>query len=92
MTSSSTRYTPELFAKRIAELHEQLDANRAAIATHWQTLFAPSPDSGSKVQQFVNQAERAVAIYDGVMLGYKLLHRWGGTMSRLGKKFHRKKK
>ncbi len=92
MNTSSTRYTPELFAKRIAELHEQLDANRSAIATHWQTLFVPAPASESKVQQFVNQAERAVAIYDGVMLGYKLFHRWGGAMSRLGKKFHRKKK
>ena len=44
------------------------------------------------MQQFVNQAERAVAIYDGVMLGYKLLHRWRSTMSKWGKKLHRKKK
>lgn len=92
MNTSSTRYTPELFAKRMAELHEQLDSNRSAIASHWQTLFAPADTSGSKVQQFVHQAERAVAIYDGVMLGYKLLHRWRSTMSKWGKKLHRKKK
>lgn len=92
MTSSSTRFTPELFEQRITALHGQLEASRASIATHWQTLFAPADTSGSKVQQFVNQAERAVAIYDGVMLGYKLLHRWRSTMSKWGKKLHRKKK
>ena len=92
MPTTSTRFTPELFEQRITALHGQLEASRASIATHWQTLFAPADTSGSKVQQFVNQAERAVAIYDGVMLGYKLLHRWRSTMSKWGKKLHSKKK
>lgn len=92
MTSSSTRFTPEMFEKRMTELHGQLEVSRASIASHWQSLFSPADTSGSKVQQFVNQAERAVAIYDGVMLGYKLLHRWSSTMSKWGKKLHCKKK
>ena len=92
MPTTSTRFTPELFEQRITALHGQLEASRASIATHWQTLFAPADTSGSKVQQFVLQAERAVAIYDGVMLGYKLLHRWRSTMNKWGKKLHRKEK
>ena len=92
MPTSSTRFTPELFEQRITALHGQLEASRASIATHWQTLSGPAATSGSKVQQFGSQAERAVAIYDGVMLGYKLLHRWSSTMSKWGKKLHRKKK
>lgn len=92
MPTTSTRFTPEMFEKRTTELHGQLEASRASIASHWHTLFAPADTSGSKVQQFVHQAERAVAIYDGVMLGYKLLHRWRSTMNKWGKKLHRKKK
>ena len=91
MPTTSTRFTPELFEQRITALHGQLEASRASIATHWQTLFAPADTSGSKVQQFVNQAERAVAIYDGVMLGYKLLKRFNGTISRWTHKNRRKR-
>ena len=39
----------------------------------------------------MSQADRAVAVYDGVMLGYKLLKRFNGTISRWTHKNRRKR-
>lgn len=47
-------------------------------------LFAPMP-SGSKLQSWINNAERAIAVYDGVMLGFKFFRQFRGM-------FHRKRK
>ena len=44
------------------------------------------PPADTKVQQWVNSAERVVAVYNGVMMGYKLLRRFRGLFS------HRKKR
>ncbi len=84
-------YTPELLQKRLQTLHARLDENKAAIAEQWQTLFAPPAESGGKLQYWMSQADRAVAVYDGVMLGYKLLKRFNGTISRWTHKNRRKR-
>ena len=84
-------YTPELLQKRLQTLHARLDENKAAIAEQWHTLFAPPAESGGKLQYGMSQADRAVAVYDGVMLGYKLLKRFNGTISRWTHKNRRKR-
>ncbi len=84
-------YTPELLQKRLQTLHARLDENKAAIAEQWHTLFAPPAESGGKLQYWMSQADRAVAVYDGVMLGYKLLKRFNGTISRWTHKNRRKR-
>ena len=84
-------YTPELLQKRLQTLHARLDENKDAIAEQWHTLIAPPAESGGKLQYWMSQADRAVAVYDGVMLGYKLLKRFNGTISRWTHKNRRKR-
>ena len=51
---------------------EKESAEVAARMRHTATeMFAPMP-SGGKIQSFFNNAERAIAIYYGVRLGFKL--------------------
>ncbi|MGM9687669.1 MAG: hypothetical protein ACI3YD_01335 [Alloprevotella sp.] len=84
-------YTPELLQKKLQTLHARLDENKASIAEQWHTLFAPPAESGSKLQHWMNQADRAIAVYDGVMLGYKLLRRFNGTINRWTHKNRRRR-
>ena len=84
--NSNQTYTPEMLQARLNVLHKKLDKNRASIAKKWQLLFAPPSESESKVQMWVNQAERAVAVYDGVMMGYKLFRRFNGFFHLWGHK------
>lgn len=60
------------------------------ISRHWDLLFTP-PQPNTKVEALVAHAERAYAVYDGVMLGYKLLRRFNRIMGMVrGKKKSRK--
>lgn len=81
------KYSIESLQQEKSSLREQLETNKANISLHWTTLFNP-PQSDSKVQNWVNQAERVYAIYDGVMLGYKLFRRFNSFVGI----FHRKKR
>lgn len=81
------KYSIESLQQEKNSLKKQLKTNKANISLHWTTLFNP-PQSDSKVQNWVNQAERVYAIYDGVMLGYKLFRRFNSFVGI----FHRKKR
>ena len=61
-------------AQRQKQLKEEMDECKGRMHDAWRTLFAP-PVAETRVQHWVNQAERVVAVYDGVMLGYKLCRR-----------------
>ena len=65
-------------------LQKEIHRSSRKIATEWNTLFTP-PAENNKVQHWVNQAERAFAVYDGFMMMYKLSKRFG-TFARLVKK------
>ena len=60
-------YTIESLQQRRNQLQKQLNNSKEVITDQWIKLFAP-PQAETKVQMWVNQAERAYAIYDGVML------------------------
>ena len=81
------KYSIESLQQEKSSLRKQIETNKANISLHWTTLFNP-PQSDSKVQNWVNQAERVYAIYDGVMLGYKLFRRFNSFVGI----FHRKKR
>lgn len=81
------KYSIESLQQEKSSLKKQLKTNKVNISLHWTTLFNP-PQSDSKVQNWVNQAERVYAIYDGVMLGYKLFRRFNSFVGI----FHRKKR
>lgn len=85
---NTTKYTIESLQKERTKVNKQLEANKAAIVNHWASLVTPTP-ADSKVQMWVNQAEKAYAIYDGIMLGYKLFRKFNNFVGIFGKK-HKK--
>lgn len=81
-------YTPESLQEESRRLHEELKLCSASIGRKWIALTTP-PAAQGKVQMWVEQAEKAVALYDGAMTGYKLfkaLSRWRPKWSRKSRK------
>lgn len=70
---------------RREQLRKETEQSAAEIRKHWETLFTPPP-ADTKVRRWVSQAERAVAVYDGVMTGYKLMKRLGAAFPRKSRK------
>lgn len=77
--------TLERLRARREQLREETAQSAAEIRKHWETLFTPPP-ADTKVQRWVSQAERALAVYDGVMTGYKLMKRLGAAFPRKSRK------
>lgn len=53
------------------ELEKESEALANSMRSKTQEMIAPMP-SGGKVQSLLNNAERIIAIYDGVRVGFKL--------------------
>lgn len=66
---------PAYNLEELEALRLDLEKERAEVAARMRLtateLFAPMP-AGGKVQSLLNNAERAIAVYDGVRLGFKL--------------------
>ena len=75
----------QLYERR-SKVNAQLIELEAKIRKESTQLFSKSSPKG-KPATFMTQFERALAIYDGVMIGYKLYRRFSGVL-----KFFRKKK
>ncbi len=75
----------ERLRARREQLQKETAQGAAEIRRHWEALFTPPP-ADTKVQRWVSQAERAVAVYDGVMTGYKLMKRLGAILPRKSRK------
>lgn len=73
-------YTLASLQQKQAELQKELDKSRRKMSAHWQSLTA-QPEESSRSQFWMNQLERSLAIYDGVMTGYKLLRRFNALTS-----------
>lgn len=73
--TTSKKYTIEDLQQLQDGLKQQAEESKSLIATHWGQLFAP-PKADTKVQKWVNNAERAVAVYDGFMMAFKLISRF----------------
>lgn len=86
MTYQPTTPADEQLLLRKKGLEAQLEKSRQSIAKKWDILSTP-PKADTKVQHWVNQAEKAVAVYDGFMLMYKLFNRYG----RIKKVFKKRK-
>lgn len=87
---NNTYYTQEALQQRREKINKQLLQSKKNISHHWQSLTSPTK-ADTQVQQWVNQAEKAVAIYDGFMLMYKLMHRFN-SISNLFKRKNKVKK
>lgn len=59
-------------------LLSQMDKSEQCIRRYWGALTT-KPESAGKTQQVMYQIEKGLAIYDGVMTGYKLYKRLKGV-------------
>ena len=57
-------------------LQKALEENKAGIRMKLNSLFTPPP-AETKMQGWMNNASRIWAVYDGVMLGFKLMRTFG---------------
>lgn len=87
---NNTYYTQDFLRQRRENINKQLQQSKSIIASHWNSLTSPTK-ADTQVQQWVNQAEKAVAIYDGFMLMYKLMHRFNNLASFFKRKNNKKK-
>lgn len=78
-------YTLAAIEQQRAKVRAELHRCESRIARQWEVLVTPPPET-TVVQKYVNKAEKAYAIYDGVMLGYKLCKRFNGFAHLFRKK------
>lgn len=78
-------YTLESLSQKQQRLHKEIKMSQQRISTTWSQLTTP-PEANTKMQHWVNQAERAVAVYDGFMMMYKLIHRFPPLKTPLSEK------
>ncbi len=75
----------ETLQKERQRIDAELSKSRRSIGEKWNVLFAP-PKADTKVQRWVSQAEKAVAVYDGFMLMYKLFKRFPAFKAKFRRK------
>lgn len=83
-------YTQESLQAKRKNIDKELRLSKGIINHHWQKLTTLTK-TDNQMQQWVNQAEKAFAVYDGFMMMYKLMHRFG-TIANLFKRKGNKKK
>ncbi len=59
--------------QRKAAVKKQLQENSAYIRTTTKKMFGPPPQATSKIGSFINLLEQGVAVYDGVMMGMRVV-------------------
>ena len=80
VTPSSKSHTTldEILVKRqhaLNEVHEQ----KKLIKRKFHDMISPSR-STSKMENFINSFDKIMAIYDGAIIGMRLIHRIKGVM------------
>lgn len=78
-------YTLESLSQKQQRLRKEIKMSQQRISATWSQLTTP-PEANTKMQHWVNQAERAVAVYDGFMMMYKLIHRFPPSKTPLSEK------
>lgn len=82
-------YTQETLQAKRNSIQKELQQSKSIIAHHWQQLATPTK-ADTQVQQWVNQAEKVFAVYDGFMLMYKLAHRFNAFTNIFKRKSQKK--
>lgn len=79
---STNLYTLESIQARTEQLRAEARKSGKQLKRHFHEVFAP-PAPTSDVERWVNHAESAYALYDGLATGYKLLKNlFGGRRRR----------
>jgi len=69
--------TLEEIKKEKLQVLTKISKQKESIANTWNNIFAPR-EANSKAEQVFNIVDNSMAIYDGAMLGYKLIRRLRG--------------
>lgn len=85
---SKQKYTLEAIDARRDTLAEEATKQEKQIREDVESLFAP-PVSETKIQSWAAQTEKALAIYDGVMLGWKIFRQFRRLIPSRSKKRRR---
>lgn len=73
------KYTLETIDARREALAEEAVKQEKRIRDGVENLFAP-PASETRLQSWMAQTEKALAIYDGIMLGWKIFRQFRHLM------------
>lgn len=74
-------YTPEELEARRARLTREIEKKEMAIRRKWQDIISP-PAADNKLSQWINRAEAAYSVFDGVMTGYRLCRNFSSFFRR----------
>lgn len=85
MSEASKKYTLEEIRRQRQKLSRRIEKKEKVIGRKWHGLVAP-PELNSKIAFWTNRAEAAYSLYDGFMMGYKLLRILGFSFGRKRKK------
>ncbi len=77
---NTKKYTLESIGAQRARIGKQLRSKSELMRRRYNSLFAPPPPSHNVVERYVNFAEQAWALFDGVRTGYKVLRRMSGFL------------
>ena len=89
-TMNNAYYTQDSLQAKRKIIDKELRLSKGIINHHWQKLTTPTK-ADTQMQQWVNQAEKAFAVYDGFMMMYKLMRRFGAITSLFKRKSNKKK-
>lgn len=74
-------YTPQELEARRNRLTKEIEKKEQSIRHKWQNIIAP-PAPENKLAQWINRAEAAYSVFDGVMTGYRLCRTFSSFFRR----------
>lgn len=82
----NVRYTLERIEAERLEIKRKLKKKEEMIAHDVELINTPPPADDNPLGFWFNNAGRMVAVYDGVMTGYKLMRALGSLISWRGRR------
>lgn len=83
--TSELPQTLEAINEEMEQLRSEMAQQHTQMQARAKALFAPVPDAGKAVR-WMGHFERAMAVYDGVMFGIRVMRRMRTTLSRVRRK------
>jgi vacuolar-type H+-ATPase subunit H len=73
-TDKEREITLETIAQMKEEKRQQIEAQREKIEKRARAVFAPMEPAANKAESIVRMFNRGMAVFDGVMLGMKIMN------------------
>lgn len=82
-TPTSKKITLEDIAQRKAKLLSEIHAQQKAMTATAREIFAPIAPAASKADSIMRSFNTGMAIFDGVMMGIKIMRKVKGYFKNL---------